>query len=311
MESGSNATTALSITANVAAGALLAKVAALLASGGTLPATLLPHLAIHKSTEKEYHSTSALKGSLAGKVAVASAPAPAARSHASALALPAEWLVVTSAAEWFDQHRQASAAGALLATVFISDAAALAHSPLLERLRRNFGAGPDAPVRFVFVHIEDDFQRRHSACAAAAATSALARGTGSLTLGRVSHTAALHGLDVALTSFLPDGVRAFPSLLLTAGPAGGSAAASSAPWSWSAATRVGELTQLVSDWAFIIQEERRRRQPLQSEQRQAAEEEKVAVEEEAEVAAGMKRELRRAPPAVAAAASVSRVLVGA
>ncbi len=193
-------------------------------------------------------------------MSVVSAPAPA---HVTpSTAFPANWVVVASAAEWFEHHYQAVDAGAMLATVFVSDKAARAHASLLERLRCNFGAGADAPVRFVFVHIGDDYHARHArattGCAAAAA-SGLGRSAASLTLGRVSHIAALHGLDVALTSFLPDGVRAFPSLLLTAGPVASVSASASidggvaaAPWSWSAATRVGELTQLVSDWAFII-----------------------------------------------------------
>ncbi|EFJ41720.1 low-CO2-inducible protein [Volvox carteri f. nagariensis] len=280
--SNSSAVSALSITASAAASALLAKVAALLAAGapGALPAVLHMSSPACKGSEKEHHWTSAFQGALAEKVVVAAAPSPAALSAVSAISLPGEWRIISSAAEWFDLHSEASSAGALLATVFISDNAAVAHAALLERLHQNFGTGVDAPVRLVFVRINEGYEQRNRAAAAACAASgtapALVRGAADITLSRVAHTAALHGLDVALTSFLPDGVRAFPSLLLTAGPVAAGAAAAggdtaAAPWSWLAATRVGELTQLVSDWAFIIDLRRRRQRDLVRQQIRAEE----------------------------------------
>ncbi|GIL42638.1 hypothetical protein Vafri_584 [Volvox africanus] len=261
-----SAAPAKSISANAAASAVLAKVSAMLAASTTaaLPNALQPP--VHRFSEKEALSKLELEGRFAGKVEVADASAPAASSLSGSptVSLPAEWVVVSSASEWFDQHRQASAAHVLLATVFVSDKAALAHVPLLERLRVSFGTGADAPVRFIYVHVGDGYQQRYQE-ASIGSGAASARSSSCLTLNRVSSIAALHGLDVALTSFLPGGARAFPSLLLTAGPTGGSPepAASTnpdnaAPWSWSSATRVGELRQLVSDWAFISDLRRRR-----------------------------------------------------
>ncbi|GFR40508.1 hypothetical protein Agub_g1077 [Astrephomene gubernaculifera] len=236
-----HSSTALSVMAAAAAGTLLAKLSALMAAGvapGVVLALLHSSSAMLKPTESFYHHPLTLHGALPGKVAIAQAPTPATQPTSSAL--PSEWFIATSAAQWLDQHRLAAASGALLATVFVSDKAARAHAPLLERLRRSYGTGPAAPVRFVFVHIGPGFARRNHACCAAAAAP---RGSQALVLGHLAHTAAVHGLDVALSSLLPGGIRAFPSVLLTA-PSGGSARC-------CAASRVGELTQLVSDWAFI------------------------------------------------------------
>ncbi|GLI69184.1 hypothetical protein VaNZ11_013753, partial [Volvox africanus] len=265
-DSTSSAAPAKSISANAAASAVLAKVSAMLAASTTaaLPSALQPP--VHRFSEKEPMSKLELQGGLPGKVAVDDASSPAARSSSmsSTFSLPAEWVVVSSASEWFDQHRQASAAHVLLATVFVSDKAALAHVPLLEHLRVSFGRGADSPVRFIYVHVGDGYQRRYQE-ASTGSGAASARSSSCLMLNRVSSIAALYGLDVALTSFLPGGARAFPSLLLTAGPTGGSPEGTAstnpdnaAPWSWSTATRVGELRQLVSDWAFISDLRRRR-----------------------------------------------------
>ncbi|KXZ56919.1 hypothetical protein GPECTOR_1g829 [Gonium pectorale] len=56
-----------------------------------------------------------------------------------------------------------------------------------------------------------------------------------------------HGLDVALSAFMPGGLHACPSLLLTAGPT-----APDGSTLLTSASRVAELTQLVSDMAFFI-----------------------------------------------------------
>ena len=168
--------------------------------------------------------------------------------------------MVTSAAHWFEQHRLAAESGALLATVFVSDAAARAQGPLLERLRRTYG-GEAGPVHFVFVHVGASYVQRSAAASRSAAAAGL-RGRQALAdLGRVSNVAALHGLDVALGSFLPNGgLRAVPSMLLSQPSSCESACASvsssmdldtAAARCWAAASRAGELRQLVSDWAFI------------------------------------------------------------
>ncbi|PNW85536.1 hypothetical protein CHLRE_03g191250v5 [Chlamydomonas reinhardtii] len=246
---------ALALGASAATSALIAKVG-LLNPGLTLASTLQTKTS-DKALEVATSSWQAAQSST--KIAVATAPAPAATASPFA-ALPSQWLVVTSAAHWFEQHRLAAESGALLATVFVSDAAARAQGPLLERLRRTYG-GEAGPVHFVFVHVGASYVQRSAAASRSAAAAGL-RGREALAdLGRVSNVAALHGLDVALGSFLPNGgLRAVPSMLLSQPSSCESACASvsssmdldtAAARCWAAASRAGELRQLVSDWAFI------------------------------------------------------------
>ncbi|PNW85537.1 hypothetical protein CHLRE_03g191300v5 [Chlamydomonas reinhardtii] len=239
---------ALAFAASTVAGALLAR-AALLANATDL------RNALSKLGQLERQ---AAIGAFHPKSPFATAHAPATAGPFAAL--PSQWLVVTSAAHWFEQHRLAAESGALLATVFVSDAAARAQGPLLERLRRTYG-GEAGPVHFVFVHVGAGYVQRSAAASRSAAAAGL-RGRQALAdLGRVSNVAALHGLDVALGSFLPNGgLRAVPSMLLSQPSSCESACASvsssmdldtAAARCWAAASRAGELRQLVSDWAFI------------------------------------------------------------
>ncbi|KXZ56918.1 hypothetical protein GPECTOR_1g828 [Gonium pectorale] len=169
-------------------------------------------------------------------------------ARAASPSLPRRWEVAVSTAQWFELNRQATAAGALLATVFISDKAARVHGPLLERLRVAYGTGSYAPVRFIFVRVADGFEQRNRAAAATG------RGLRSLAPECVSRSASQHGLDVALSAFMPGGLHACPSLLLTAGPT-----APDGSTLLTSASRVAELTQLVSDMAFVT---RRHMSPL-------------------------------------------------
>ncbi|KAG2442400.1 hypothetical protein HXX76_002486 [Chlamydomonas incerta] len=245
---------ALALGASAATSALIAKVGLL--NPGLALASTLQTKPSEKPIEVATSSWQAVKAP--AKIAIATAPAPSTAGPFAAL--PAQWLVVTSAAHWFEQHRLAAESGALLATVFVSDAAARAQGTLLERLRRTYG-NEAGPVRFVFVHVGAGYVQRSDAASHSAAAAGL-RGREALTdLGRVSNVAALHGLDVALGSFLPSGgLRAVPSMLLSQPSSCESACASvsssmdldtAAAGCWAAASRAGELRQLVSDWAFI------------------------------------------------------------
>ncbi|KAG2487920.1 hypothetical protein HYH03_013500 [Edaphochlamys debaryana] len=162
-----------------------------------------------------------------------------------ARAYPSDWLVVGSASQWFDLNRRACAEGKLLATVFISAKAAAAHGGTIERLRRAYAAGEGAQVQFVFVDVGASYGQRLQNCRTCR-TASLARGRSALSVSRVSHTAAIHGLDVALSAFLPEGcLRASPTLLLRSG----ATARDGSVWS-CAATRATQMEQLVADWAF-------------------------------------------------------------
>ncbi|PNH10127.1 hypothetical protein TSOC_003184 [Tetrabaena socialis] len=176
---------------------------------------------------------------------MATATAPPTGSASASAALPSHWHVASSAAQWSDLNRQAAAAGVLLATIFVSDKALAAHAPFLERLRRaHSGAGS---ARFVFVHVGDGFEARAAAASRAPAATCTSRGPDSLATGRMSHVAAMFGLDVALAAaLLPEGARGCPALLLTAGPAVDGGAIR-----WAATARVAEMTQLLGDWAYL------------------------------------------------------------
>ncbi|KAG2448165.1 hypothetical protein HYH02_006750 [Chlamydomonas schloesseri] len=261
---------ALAYAVSSVAGAMLVR-AALLANAAALRNTF-SKLAARPAVEPlgaSVESPFVIDGAYRRKGSFATARAPSTFGSGPYAALPSSWLVVTSAAHWFEQHRLAAASGALLATVFISDAAARDQGSLLERLRRTYG-GESGPVRFVFVHVGAGYVQRSAAASRSAAAAGL-RGREALTdLGRASHVAALHGLDVALGSFLPSGgLRAVPSMLLArpgvvpAAPVGTAGSGRSSVVSkedadehpaeacWAAASRTGELRQLVSDWAFI------------------------------------------------------------
>ncbi|KAG2487921.1 hypothetical protein HYH03_013501 [Edaphochlamys debaryana] len=215
-----------------AAAALLAKVAAM------SPAMLLAASASALVTKQPdiTHATPAVKERTMEQVAAPTV----------ARAYPSDWLVVGSASQWFDLNRRACAEGKLLATVFISAKAAAAHGGTIERLRRAYAAGEGAQVQFVFVDVGASYGQRLQNCRTCR-TASLARGRSALSVSRVSHTAAIHGLDVALSAFLPEGcLHASPTLLLTASTTGEDGASRCC-----AATHVSDLAQLVADWAFI------------------------------------------------------------
>ncbi|KAG2487922.1 hypothetical protein HYH03_013502 [Edaphochlamys debaryana] len=224
------------------ASALLSALSTVLAPAITLAAARSAPALRLKAPNPLIASAEALLRPPALNLAVATAPS----LTSSICPYPSDWLVVGSASQWFDLNRRACAEGKLLATVFISAKAAAAHGGTIERLRRAYAAGEGAQVQFVFVDVGASYGQRLQNCRTCR-TASLARGRSALSVSRVSHTAAIHGLDVALSYLLPEGqLRACPTLMLTAGVLAADGATRLA-----AANRTPSITQLMANAAFV------------------------------------------------------------